>query len=106
MQKTQSSKAHNEQLSFSGEVLKLLKALVDNGYGYTLVPQLSITPLDELKNDIELKRFKSPEPAREISLIFLRDELKRPLLEVLAKEIRAQVPQTLLKNKVARILPI
>tara|TARA_B110000305_G_scaffold36078_1_gene36153 strand:- start:434 stop:1363 length:930 start_codon:yes stop_codon:yes gene_type:complete len=56
--------------------------LANDGMGMTLLPYLQTKSLSE-KNKKNLKSFESPEPAREISMIYSKNQLKVPVIESL-----------------------
>ena len=57
--------------------------LANDGLGMTLLPYLQTRNLSP-KNKENLRPFESPEPAREISLIYSKSQLKLPVIESLA----------------------
>jgi LysR family hydrogen peroxide-inducible transcriptional activator len=57
--------------------------LANEGMGMTLLPYLQTRGLSE-KNKENLRHFKSPEPAREISMIYSKNLLKLPIIEALS----------------------
>ncbi|TDE07860.1 hydrogen peroxide-inducible genes activator [Flavobacterium sandaracinum] len=69
----------------SGSFETLIK-LADEGLGTTLLPYLHT--LDLKDNDkLKLRQFKDPKPAREVSLIFPKSELKIHIIEALRSTI-------------------
>lgn len=60
--------------------------LANDGLGMTLLPYLQTRNLSP-KNKENLRPFESPEPAREISLIYSKSQLKLPVIESLAVNI-------------------
>jgi LysR family hydrogen peroxide-inducible transcriptional activator len=60
--------------------------LANDGLGMTLLPYLQTRSLSP-KNAENLRSFESPEPAREISLIHSKSQLKLPVIESLASTI-------------------
>ena len=60
--------------------------LANDGLGMTLLPYLQTRNLSP-KNKENLRPFESPEPAREISLIYAKSQLKLPVIESLAVTI-------------------
>lgn len=69
--------------------IETLKKLVRQGIGYTLVPELSvITELDSTN----IKRFTSPEPVREVSLVVHNTFTKEALIEKFHNEITTAIP--------------
>ncbi|MFN3640400.1 MAG: hydrogen peroxide-inducible genes activator [Flavobacterium sp.] len=65
----------------SGSFETLIK-LADEGLGTTLLPYLHTMDLSE-KNQKKLRYFKDPKPAREVSLIFPKSELKSQIIGAL-----------------------
>lgn len=63
--------------------------LSNEGLGMTLLPFLNTLELDEGKKQ-NLRHFKAPSPAREISLIYHKSELKIQIIEAI-KEVIASV---------------
>ncbi len=69
----------------SGSFETLIK-LADEGLGTTLLPYLHTLDLKE-KDKAKLKHFKEPKPAREVSLIFPKNELKIQIIDALRSTI-------------------
>ena len=69
--------------------IEALKNMVKRNIGYTLVPELSITPDDKPF----LKRFADPEPIREVSLVVHKSFTRERFLETLRSEILRQIPE-------------
>lgn len=80
------SAAGHENILYESGSIETLKQLVRNGQGMTLVPRLSIT-----MDDPHVRRFKAPEPVRQVSLVVRRPYLRRALLNALADTIRNAV---------------
>lgn len=81
--------------------IEAIKNLVDKGMGRTLVPELSV--MGEANNE-NIHRFKSPEPAREISLLVHKSFTKEALIEALHKSILKAIPERLTnRHKFKRI---
>ena len=71
----------------SGSFETLIR-LANEGMGMTLLPYLQTRALPE-KDKENLKYFESPEPAREISMIYSKNLLKIPIIEALSETIEA-----------------
>ena len=69
----------------SGSFETLIK-LADEGLGTTLLPYLHTLDLKD-KDKLKLRHFKEPKPAREVSLIFPKNELKIQIIEALRSTI-------------------
>ena len=93
---------HNRQqnkgrnFEYESGSIEALKGLVKQGMGYTLVPELAVT--DELGAD-NIKRFVSPQPAREISLVVHNGFTKEALINRLHQSIIAVIPKQFVKAK-------
>ncbi|MCV9386123.1 LysR substrate-binding domain-containing protein [Reichenbachiella ulvae] len=74
--------------------IEVLKNLVKNGVGYTLVPEMSV--IEELES-LHVKRFSSPEPVREVSIVVHNSFIKESILERLKTVIQKLVPERLLE---------
>jgi len=83
-----------ESISFDSGSIETLKRMVQNHFGYTLIPQLAI----EEKDTPFIKKFDSPEPVREISLVVHSNFIKEKLLNELKKSILEEIPNSFQKN--------
>jgi LysR family hydrogen peroxide-inducible transcriptional activator len=85
--------------------IETLKKMVERNQGTTILPELAT--LDFKPSQLKLvKRFKSPVPVREVSLITNNNFVKRRLIEVFGDEIIAKVPLKLLEKKKQKIVSI
>jgi LysR family hydrogen peroxide-inducible transcriptional activator len=78
---------------FESGSVETLKQLVRQGIGYTLIPHLAIGEDD----DVKVISFEEPMPARDIGLMFRREQLKKPATEALEKSIQKMLPRSLTK---------
>jgi LysR family hydrogen peroxide-inducible transcriptional activator len=76
--------------------IQALKSLVKNGVGYTLVPELSVT--NETDKEF-IKRFSSPEPVREVSLVVHTNFIKESVIRRLQDSIQNAIPPRLLSGQ-------
>jgi LysR family hydrogen peroxide-inducible transcriptional activator len=60
--------------------------LANEGMGMTLLPYLQTRNLSN-ENFKNLRHFTSPEPAREISIVFSKSQLRLPIIEALSQSI-------------------
>ncbi len=81
------------QLNYQSGSFETLKAMVDNNYGYTLIPELA---LDSRRK--QAKRFTSPEPVREVSLAVHYGFVKETLVTKLRDAILKAIPANFRKN--------
>lgn len=87
------------QLNYQSGSFETLKGMVDNNYGYTLIPELAVNARSK-----NVKHFTAPEPVREVSLAVHNDFLKERLLSKLRDAILKSIPPHFRKNeKVVRI---
>jgi LysR family transcriptional regulator, hydrogen peroxide-inducible genes activator len=86
-------KTHN-QLNYQSGSFETLKAMVDNNYGYTLIPELAVN----VKNK-HVKHFTAPEPVREVSLAVHNGFVKEMLLVKLREAILKSIPAHFKKNE-------
>lgn len=97
------SKNPNFQIE-SGSFETLIK-LADEGMGITLLPYLHTLELND-KYKFKLKHFEEPKPAREVSLIFPKNELKIHLIEALRTSISGIIKGAIAFHNVEIISPI
>ncbi len=76
--------------------LEALMRLVEQGLGYTMVPALAVMNRAEA---INARKFKSPEPVREISIVTHQSFHRLALIEWLRTEIQAVVPKEFVHPK-------
>ena len=98
----QSDKSHFQIESGSFETL--IK-LADEGLGTTLLPYLHTLNLNE-KDQGKLKHFTEPKPAREVSLIFPKNELKIHIIDALRNTISGVVRGAIAFQNVQIISPL
>jgi LysR family hydrogen peroxide-inducible transcriptional activator len=83
-------------LHFEGGSLETLRRIVDQHFGYTLLPELAT--LDMSADQYQrIKHFKDPQPVREVSLVRRRNFVKTRLMDCLQDVILERIPG-ILKN--------
>jgi len=87
-------KRARHQLNYQSGSFETLKAMVDNNYGYTLIPELAVDPRRK-----EVKHFTAPEPVREVSLAVQVGFVKEMLLIKLREAILKSIPPHFRKNE-------
>jgi len=102
--KTQDINASNSFQLESGSFETLIK-LADEGLGTTLLPYLHTLDLKE-KDKSKLRHFKEPKPAREVSLIYPKNELKIHIIDALRNSISGVVKGAIAFQNVQIISPI
>ncbi|MEQ9426556.1 MAG: LysR substrate-binding domain-containing protein [Cyclobacteriaceae bacterium] len=90
-------------INFQSGSLETLRNIVDQEFGYTLLPELAIFNLEEAKHS-RIKHFKEPRPVREIGLITHRTNLKRKLINALKTEILETIPKNMLNKERGRLV--
>jgi LysR family transcriptional regulator, hydrogen peroxide-inducible genes activator len=87
-------KKSNHQLNYQSGSFETLKAMVDNNYGYTLIPELAANTRSK-----HVKHFVAPEPVREVSLAVHQGFVKEALLTKLQQAILKAIPAHFKKNE-------
>jgi LysR family hydrogen peroxide-inducible transcriptional activator len=88
------SKRPNQQLNYQSGSFETLKAMVDNNYGYTLIPELAVDTKRK-----QVKHFRPPEPVREVSLAVHFGFVKETLLLKLREAILQAIPAHFKKSE-------
>ena len=88
----------------SGSFETLIK-LADEGLGTTLLPYLHTLDLSD-KDRAKLHHFKAPKPAREVSLIFPKTELKIHIIDALRSTIAGVVKGAIVFQNVQIVSPL
>ena len=76
--------------------IEALKSLVQNGVGYTLVPEMSV--INEL-DSTHIRRFTSPQPVREISIVVHSSYIKEGVINRLKEYFVKVVPPRFLERQ-------
>lgn len=87
-------KRSRHQLNYQSGSFETLKAMVDNNYGYTLIPELAVNNKSK-----HVKHFNAPEPVREVSLAMHNGFVKEMLLIKLRDAILKVIPAHFKKNE-------
>ena len=85
--------------------VETLKRMVDQNNGATILPELALSDLSDKQLD-KVRYFKSPEPAREVSIVIQRNFLKRRLIEALKNEILEFLPRRMKNKKKKEVIDI
>ncbi|MDD5151634.1 MAG: LysR substrate-binding domain-containing protein [Flavobacterium sp.] len=102
--KNQNEVSENTFQLESGSFETLIK-LADEGLGTTLLPYLHTLDLKE-KDKSKLRHFREPKPAREVSLIYPKSELKIHIIDALRNTITGVVKGAITFQNVQIISPI
>jgi LysR family hydrogen peroxide-inducible transcriptional activator len=85
--------------------VETLKRMVDQNNGATILPELALLDLSDKQLD-KVRYFKSPEPAREVSIVIQRNFLKRRMIEALKNEILEFLPKRMRHKKKKEVMEI
>ncbi len=83
--------------------VETLKRMVDQNNGATILPELALADLTDKQLD-KVRYFKSPEPAREVSIVIQRNFLKRRMIEALKTEILEFLPKRMKSKKKKEVM--
>lgn len=72
--------------------IETLRKMVELNEGATLLPELALKDLQENQKKM-VRRFETPEPVREVSMVTHRNYVKKGLLNALLGCIKAHIPQ-------------
>src|SRR5690606_13182549 len=81
------NKRSDSQLNYQSGSFETLKAMIDNNYGYTLIPELAVNTKSR-----HVKRFHEPEPVREVSIAVHNSFAKEMLLIKMREAILKSIP--------------
>ncbi len=95
----------NSHFEYEAGSIETLRRMVELNDGITILPELSTLEMtaDQQKR---IRRFQSPAPAREVSMVVHRDFMKKRLKQALKEEIIAAVPEKIKKKKYQNIVPV
>jgi LysR family hydrogen peroxide-inducible transcriptional activator len=99
----QKNAAFEKHIDYETGSIETLKRFVERNEGITLLPELATLDMSPSKK-MMLRYFKSPAPAREISIVTIKGFVKTKLIEALKNEILENLPNEVAgKKKVSRI---
>ncbi|MEO8884627.1 MAG: LysR substrate-binding domain-containing protein [Mucilaginibacter sp.] len=85
--------------------VETLKRMVDQNNGATILPELALADLSD-KQLHRVRYFKSPEPAREVSIVIQKNYLKRRMIDALKNEILEFIPKRMRSKKKKEVMDI
>ncbi len=85
--------------------IETLRKMVEINDGITILPELATTDLRSSQLQL-LRKFKSPAPMREVSLVVQRDNMKKKMIDLLKQEIIDSIPEKVRANKKGNVIPI
>ncbi len=95
----------DQKFSIESGSFETLVKLADEGLGTTLLPYLHTLDLKEI-DKMKLRQFKEPKPARAVSLVYQRTELKLHIIEALRNTIAGVVKGAIAFQNVEIISPL
>lgn len=101
--KAQEKEVH--QLDFAAGSIETLKIIVDINKGITIIPELAVKTLS-VKQQKNVRRFKSPAPVREIGLVTYRPFVKEKMMNALEDEIIGSIPEEMKYAKRKEVIAI
>ena len=93
--KKNNDKINGHAISFESGNLETLKRLVEQDFGITLMPYLSMEDHDTRCANGVVKKFNDPVPTRKIRLVYSREFLKGNLINALSEVITESIPEEL-----------
>lgn len=100
-----SQSSHDDNFQLQSGSFETLINLVNEGMGMTLLPFLNTLNLDEKRKE-NLKYFENPSPAREVSLIYHKSELKIQITDAIKDVISSIVRGAITFQDVKIISPL
>lgn len=97
--KQENNKKNNQHIKFESGNLETLKRLVEQDFGITLMPYLSMEDHDTRCATGVVKEFKDPVPTRKIRMVYSREFLKENLITAMSEEIKESIPEELKEVK-------
>ncbi|MCU0470125.1 MAG: hydrogen peroxide-inducible genes activator [Arcicella sp.] len=93
------------QFEYQAGSLETLRKMVERNQGLTILPELATIDFDEERLNL-IRKFVSPAPVREISLVSHKNFAKIGILNTLKKSILSALPQKIKENKETNILSL
>ena len=93
-------KRENGDIHFECGSLETLRRIIENHFGYTLLPELATIGFNE-EQQSKIRPFEDPVPVREVGLAIHQSYIKRSTVELLKREIQNCVPPHMLKQSVS-----
>jgi LysR family hydrogen peroxide-inducible transcriptional activator len=91
------------KMRFESGSLETIKRLIEQQYGYTLLPELATLELSDAEYQ-HVRNFEKPQPVREVSLVTRRKYVKKRLIDKLKDIILDSVPEILKKSNRGQII--
>jgi LysR family transcriptional regulator, hydrogen peroxide-inducible genes activator len=91
-----------KNVHFQSGGLDTLRRLVLESRGYTMLPSLMTRRMGQVERERHLRSFRSPEPTREISLVYRRDHWKLGIIAAIEKTIGQSLPEDVDRQRASR----
>jgi LysR family transcriptional regulator, hydrogen peroxide-inducible genes activator len=95
----------SNQFEYQAGSLETLRKMVERNQGITILPELATMDFDEERLSL-IRRFQTPAPVREVSLVTHKNFSKIAVLKALKNSILEAIPEKLKDNKDHNILSI
>ncbi|WP_026755441.1 LysR substrate-binding domain-containing protein [Sediminibacter sp. Hel_I_10] len=97
--------SHNDNFQLESGSIETLIKLSDEGLGMTLLPYLHTMDLND-KMKSQLRHFNEPSPAREVSIIYHKNELKMQIIDALHNVISGIIRGAIAFQNVEIVSPL
>lgn len=94
------TESHYLPMYEAGSIDTLVR-IVDLNGGYTIIPQLHIDLLKKCQKR-NIRKLKSPEPVREISLVVRNDFVKERLLNLIIDQVKELIPPEMIDERLKK----
>ncbi len=97
------AQAHH-QINFLSGSLETLKNMVDQHFGFTLLPELAVRELPE-RQQTNVREFRNIQPLREVSLTYHKRFPREKLVQIVKQETQECVPPEFLDEQRGNVVP-
>jgi len=94
-----------KNLDYEAGSIETLIRIVEQSGGITIIPEMATHTLTDAQK-LNLRPFVNPSPVREVSIVSHREFVKKKLLNTLAEEINASLPQSILDQSNSIVIDI
>ncbi|MBI1222748.1 MAG: LysR family transcriptional regulator [Bacteroidetes bacterium] len=98
-------KAPKQGLQYASGSIDALIRMVDTYQGITILPELAVLDWDKQRRT-HLHLFADPVPEREISIVRIRKQHKKKIVDELSRSILENLPDDIARGKSGAIIPI
>lgn len=98
-------KAPTQGLQYASGSIEALIRMVDSYQGITILPELAVHDWNKQRRT-HLHFFADPVPEREISIVRIRKQHKKKIVEELLRSIQENLPADIAKEKSGAVIPI